>query len=207
VALIFRLLAVLLLGKDIQAIVGRLLDFQYDRYSSYIPDMAVHLLSAAEDRRFNVHKGFDPIGITRAIRNYILYSRIEGASTIEQQLVRVLTGRYKRTLSRKLREIMLATIISKIFDKQQLAKAYIFYGYYGWRMNGLKQACIRLRQDVTHMTELEVAQLIARLRYPEPHNASKAQKERIKSRAFYIISVSYRHRLIPESERTVNATI
>ena len=89
----------------------RLLD-EYSKISSSDfnhLDTLSKLLISGEDHRFFYHLGFDIIAIARAVRNRLLYGRIEGASTIEQQLVRVLTNEYQRTFSRKIKEILLAT--------------------------------------------------------------------------------------------------
>ena len=73
-------------------------------------DTLSKLLISGEDHRFFYHIGFDFIAIARAIKNRVLYNKVEGASTIEQQLVRVLTNDYQRTFSRKIREIFLVLI-------------------------------------------------------------------------------------------------
>src|SRR5690242_20336233 len=70
------------------------------------------LLVSGEDHRHGRHHGFDLIAIARAVWRRIARGKYEGASTIEQQLVRVITGRYERTLRRKVREIGLAMLLS-----------------------------------------------------------------------------------------------
>ena len=59
------------------------------------------LLISGEDHRFYYHLGFDTIAICRALRNRLIYNRIEGASTIEQQLVRVLMNDFEKTYKRR----------------------------------------------------------------------------------------------------------
>src|SRR5690348_10551479 len=65
------------------------------------------LLISGEDHRFFGHCGIDPIAVCRAIWRGVVLGHREGASTIEMQLVRVVTGRFERTLTRKLREAAL----------------------------------------------------------------------------------------------------
>ena len=59
-----------------------------------IPGKFIQALVAAEDRRNAFHPGVDPIGIARAILARV-GERRQGASTIEQQFVRVVTGHYE----------------------------------------------------------------------------------------------------------------
>lgn len=68
----------------------------------------VRFLIVAEDNRFYNHPGYDVVGICRAIYKDVCKGKREGASTIEQQLVRVLTGDYRFSVRRKIKEIYLA---------------------------------------------------------------------------------------------------
>lgn len=126
------------------------------------------LLISGEDHRFFWHPGFDPIAICRAIYRWIFLGRKEGASTIEQQTVRVLTGRYECTLCRKVREIFLATLITRVIPKHDIPAVYLRIAYYGWQMNSFIQACRRLNLQPKRILFDEAAELIARLKYPEP---------------------------------------
>ena len=58
----------------------------------------INFLIVAEDHRYKYHVGFDLIAIFRSILKYILYNKKEGASTIEQQLVIVVTCDYRYNL-------------------------------------------------------------------------------------------------------------
>ncbi len=77
--------------------------------------MLLDLLVLGEDHRNRYHIGFDIIAITRAIYRRVTTGLKEGASTIEQQLVRVITADYSMTFSRKLKEILLAVVIRMKF--------------------------------------------------------------------------------------------
>lgn len=133
-----------------------------------VPIVVQKLLISAEDHRHAWHKGFDTRAICRAIWRRIIDGRREGASTIEQQIVRILTNRFELTLRRKLREILLATLISDVVPKPAMPQLYISIGYFGWRMNGFAQACRRLRLNSSAMSLDDAAALVARLKYPEP---------------------------------------
>lgn len=142
-------------------------------------------LVVAEDRRFYQHAGVDSRGLFRAISVFIRIRSVQGASTITQQLVRVLTHDYRRKVARKLKEMCLACAIDRKVSKAEQAALYLRVGYFGWQMNGLVQASRRLRCR-SPLSAAAAAAVVARLRYPEPHNPNARQRERIERRAKYI---------------------
>jgi len=157
------------------------------------PLIAQQLLISGEDHRHFRHGGFDWIAICRALWKRIAFNVIEGGSTIEQQIVRVLTGRYERTLRRKVREILLAILITRVIPKGRLAALYLEIGYYGWRMNGLQEACDRLQLNPSVLTIDQAAELVARLKYPEPRIPSVQRVSRILRRAEHLKGLYRRH--------------
>ena len=84
-----------------------------------IPLIVQRLLVSGEDHRHGRHAGFNAHAICRAIWYRVAFCRREGASTIEQQIVRVLTHRFEPTVSRKVRELMLATLLSEVMPKSK----------------------------------------------------------------------------------------
>lgn len=151
------------------------------------------LLLSGEDHRFFTHAGIDTIAIFRALWRGVVLRKREGASTIEMQLVRVLTGRYERTLGRKIREAALATLVSRVVPKSELPALYIRVGYFGWRMNGYVAACRRLQLNPSFFTSQEAAALIARLKYPEPRTPSERRIVQIEIRSKYLLALHRRH--------------
>ena len=148
-------------------------------------EMIHKTLVVAEDRRFYDHGGIDTKAMLRALFLFAIRREIQGASTITQQLVRVLTKRYERTARRKIREILLATLLDKEISKDEQIACYLDIAYFGWRMNGLRQAL--LRQGFTLPLKLsEASQIIARLKYPEPQFASPSLMQKIAARANHI---------------------
>lgn len=148
-------------------------------------DVLIRALVAGEDRRFFVHRGIDSRGVIRALLTYVRTHRVQGASTITQQLVRVLTQDYQRSFARKVKEMCVACAIDLRVSKRTQALTYLRVAYYGWRMNGLSQALVRL-ECASPITPTCAAKVIARLRYPEPQHASPEQATRIAKRAAYI---------------------
>jgi membrane carboxypeptidase/penicillin-binding protein len=161
--------------------------------SFHPPIVACELLISGEDHRFFHHSGFDLIAICRAIYKRVFYAQIEGASTINQQIVRVLTCRYERTIERKYREILLATLLQTVIPKHALPGLYLRLGYYGWQMNNFKQACNRLDINPLNMTVIEAASIVSRLKYPEPKISSLKRAAQINKRSNHLINLRRAH--------------
>lgn len=153
------------------------------------------LLISGEDHRFFSHYGIDPIAVCRVVWRRCVHWKREGASTIEMQLVRVLTGRYERTVSRKLREAALATLVSVIVPKSELPALYLRVAYYGWHMNGFTEACRRLNLNPSSMSRQDAAGLVARLKYPEPREMPPRRRKQIEMRQQHLLFLSDKHAL------------
>ena len=146
-------------------------------------------LIAGEDHRFHYHPGVDPIALCRAIWKTFFCGYRQGGSTIAMQLVRTVTGRYERTWRRKLLEMVLAVRLTRHIGRDRLPALYLWVAYYGWRMNGFKQACLRVRLAPLSASEFESAMLVARLKYPEPLRLSRERTRTIQCRADYLVSL------------------
>lgn len=145
------------------------------------------LLITGEDHRFKFHNGVDLVALIRALFKTLILNKREGGSTIAMQLVRVLTGRYEITLSRKFEEIFLAYKLTKSMPKQEILSLYISIAYFGWNMHGIQDACKSLKLNINDLSLEESASLIARLKYPEPKNISEKRIIQIKNRTKYIL--------------------
>ena len=179
--------------EDLRTKLLRLNSILADGRSVTVPIVIQKLLISAEDHRHARHKGFDSRAICRAIWRRIIDGRREGASTIEQQVVRILTNRFELTLRRKLREILLATLISEVVPKTAMPELYIRIGYFGWRMNGFAQACRRLRLNSSAMSLDDAAALVARLKYPEPRSLGTSRLAQIHRRREHLKRLYRRH--------------
>jgi membrane peptidoglycan carboxypeptidase len=153
----------------------------------------INALVAAEDRRYFRHPGVDPVAIFRVLARTPLGGPPQGASTIEQQLVRTVTSRYERTARRKFREVLLAIWVSIRYNKHWIARAYLRVAYFGWSMVGVRQACARLAIPLETALPHQAASLVARLKYPEPRNASPVRLEQIDRRTRYISRLTTTH--------------
>ena len=120
---------------------GRRTKVPLDRISSYLNQATV----ATEDRYFYQHPGFDPLSIARALwYNVTEREIVSGASTITQQLARnVLLSpveRTQRTLSRKIREAILAAEITRRYPKDTILEIYLNDIFYGNLAYGIEAA-------------------------------------------------------------------
>lgn len=136
----------------------------------------------AEDHRSNYHYGVDQFAIARAIYLKLSKNVTQGASTIEQQFVRTLSGRYERTLRRKLREQVLSVMLCARFNKRDIAEAYLSCAYFGAGLQG-EDGIRKLRCLDIHMGDESV---IACLKYPVPSSLNDKYLKKLLRRVIYI---------------------
>ncbi|WP_459195219.1 transglycosylase domain-containing protein [Nostoc sp. FACHB-892] len=106
-----------------------------------IPDNLKKAFIASEDRRFKQHKGVDPQGIVRAgLNNLRSQGVVEGASTITQQLARILFLKQEQTIWRKLKEVRLAQKMENELTKDQILERYLNLVYLGGGAYGVADA-------------------------------------------------------------------
>lgn len=89
-----------------------------------------------EDRRFLVHRGFEFRAPLRVLKRILLGKRTGAISTVDQQLVRICTGRYERTIRRKVREALLAFLLNSHRSKAKILYTYLHDSYFGYRLEG-----------------------------------------------------------------------
>jgi penicillin-binding protein 1A len=187
---ILKPIAKLVLKKDINDFTALVLTAhqKYTReYGNTISPYLTKFLIIGEDHRFYSHSGVDIISVIRAIIHKIFLLKKGGASTINMQLVRVLTNKYEHSISRKIKEMLFAELLEDIMSKDEIPGLYLSIAYFGWKMNGLKQACDRLKYDFRNMTPNNSASLIARLKYPEPKVFNTKRSFQITRRQSYLM--------------------
>ena len=90
-----------------------------------VPDTLVKALIATEDKNFYSHPGYDLIGLGRSmVANLLAGHVVQGASTITQQLSRILFLSNEKTYTRKIKELQVAAQIEKTIDKDELFAIY-----------------------------------------------------------------------------------
>ena len=145
------------------------------------------LVLTLEDRRFYYHPGFDLLSIVRASLRRIQKRRITGgASTIEQQFVRTITNRREYKISRKIREIFLAILISAKYEKNLILRVYLNIAYTGYQLEGVYQASELLyNKKVQGLTFTQASYIAALLKYPAPVNPSITWQRKVAQRGNY----------------------
>lgn len=109
-----------------------------------IPRSMVDAAVAIEDERFYTHTGVDTKAILRALKaNTESGEYVQGGSTITQQLVKLLFTDGERTLTRKLREALMAYQLEAKADKQKLLETYLNLVYFGQGSYGVESAAQR----------------------------------------------------------------
>ena len=106
-----------------------------------IPSDMKDAMVAVEDRRYYMHPGVDPIGITRSL--WVRVQRgywAQGGSTITQQLARNVYLNNNREFGRKVREIILAMAIETKFSKDEILELYLNKVYFGGGAYGVDAA-------------------------------------------------------------------
>lgn len=97
-----------------------------------IPPLVIQAVISAEDREFFNHGGIDPVGIARALAANANDSEVtQGGSTITQQYVKNVYLNRERSISRKIREAVLAVKVDDEFSKQEILERYLNTIYFG----------------------------------------------------------------------------
>jgi len=164
-----------------------------DGFGNEIPHLFITVLVTAEDRRNALHFGVDPIAVIRAAYMSAKGYR-QGASTIEQQFVRVVTKRYEKNIKRKLKEQILAVTVARHRSKDQIAAAYLSIAFYGSGILGVKGLKAKCGQLLSGANTADVIGMVARLKYPEPLVPSKSWAQKFTKRIQYIAARLECHR-------------
>ncbi len=107
---------------------------------SELPDVVKNATISIEDKDFYKHRGFSFTGILRSIYKISVERKLEGGSTITQQLVKNGLLTQERTIRRKLREFFLTTIVEGIYTKDQILELYLNQIPYGGTAYGIEAA-------------------------------------------------------------------
>lgn len=106
-----------------------------------VPEHVIQAFVAIEDRRFYQHAGIDFKSIVRAVyRDIVAFSKVEGASTITQQLAKNLFLSNDKTWMRKTKEAMAAIYLERTFSKDEILELYLNAIYFGHGVYGIEAA-------------------------------------------------------------------
>ncbi len=143
-----------------------------------IPKKVIHSFLSAEDKNFFSHPGVDAKGILRAVINnfYNILSnkRLEGASTITQQVAKNFLLSNEVTLDRKLKEAILAFRIERALTKNRILELYLNQIYLGEGSYGIASASLKyFDKPVSELDYSEATLLAALPKAPSKYNPYK----------------------------------
>ncbi|MEM7062248.1 MAG: PBP1A family penicillin-binding protein [Cyanobacteria bacterium P01_B01_bin.77] len=155
-----------------------------------IPDTLIEAFIAAEDRRFYEHAGIDYKGIARAIYSNLRNRElVEGASTITQQVARIVFLDQDRSFQRKFREALLANKLEKELGKEKILERYLNLVYLGAGAYGVADAAwIYFGKSVEELTVSEIALIAGMAPAPSFYSplvneeAAREQRDKVISR-------------------------
>lgn len=152
------------------------------RQGESVPEIFVDAVFVAEDHRNKLHPGIDVIAMFRAVWVRMYLGQVQGASTIEQQFVRVVTGRHDRTIRRKFREQMLALMLVRRTPKRRIASAYLAIAFYGSDTVGLDGLRHKFGKNLSKVSFNQALGFVAQLKYPRPSRPSKEWNAKLAAR-------------------------
>lgn len=166
-----------------------------------IPDILKEAIISTEDKNFYKHDGYDLTGLARSMVANIMAGRVvQGASTITQQLSRILFLNNEKTFNRKLKEFIIAARIEKTISKDKILEMYLNNVYLGSGAYGVEGASqIYFNKHVNELTLSEAALIAGLPQAPSvysPYNdIKKAEKRRNQ-----VLNRMYKMRYITKKE-------
>ena len=140
-----------------------------------IPDKVINAFLSAEDKNFFSHPGIDAKGILRAvvnnIKNITQNKRLEGASTITQQVAKNFLLTNEVSLKRKVKEAILAFRIERAYTKKRILELYLNQIYLGQGTYGIAAASLEyFDKSIKDLNYSEAALLAALPKAPSKYN-------------------------------------
>ena len=152
-----------------------------------VPDVMINAILAAEDERFYSHGGVDYISVMRAAATNLASGTQQGAGTITMQVARNFFLTREKTITRKLREVLLAWKIEANLSKDEILELYVNQIFLGQRAYGFAAASqIYFGKALRDLTPAEAAMLAGLPKAPSAYNPVSNPK-RAKSRQLYVL--------------------
>ena len=155
-----------------------------------LPSEMKDAMVAVEDRRYYIHPGVDPIGITRSLYVRAIDGRwTQGGSTITQQLARNIYLNNNKEFGRKIREVILALAMETKFSKDQILELYLNKVYFGGGAYGVDAASRKFFDHGAENLSLAEAAIIAGLVKAPSHYSPTADAQAAIDRATVVVGV------------------
>ena len=144
-----------------------------------VPKKVIYSFLSAEDKNFFSHPGIDAKSISRAIiknlKNILSEKRLEGASTITQQVAKNFLLTNEVSLKRKIKEAILAFRIERAYSKERIMELYLNQIYLGEGTYGIAAASLEYFDKAVSDLNYEEAALLAGLpKAPSKYNPKKS---------------------------------
>ncbi|HVZ50676.1 MAG TPA: penicillin-binding protein 1A [Pseudolabrys sp.] len=156
-----------------------------------VPKLVINAFLAAEDKNFYEHGGLDFTGIARAAFNYVQNfgsnRRPQGASTITQQVAKNFLLTNEVSLTRKIKEALLALKIERTYSKDKILELYLNEIYLGLGAYGIAAASlVYFDKSVNELTIQEAAYLATLPKAPNNYNPFRARERALERRNWVI---------------------
>ncbi len=165
-----------------------------------IPKNVINSFLSAEDKNFFSHPGVDAKGVLRAvinnISNIMASKRLEGASTITQQVAKNFLLTNEVSLNRKIKEAILAFRIERVLSKERILELYLNQIYLGSGAYGVAAASLEyFDKSIRELNYSEAALLAALPKAPSKYNPYK-DKDLAKFRRNLVLKNLYENNYI-----------
>lgn len=164
-----------------------------------VPDTVKNALMAIEDYRFRDHIGIDPYRIAGAVFKNVTTGKVEGASTITQQLAKNLFLYKEQTYTRKVNEWAVALQIERLYTKDQILEMYINYVFLGAGAYGFEAGSRTYFGKPLKDLSVEEAALLAAIP-KSPEYSPTRNMEKAKERRNLVLDQMARYGYITEAE-------
>ncbi len=167
-----------------------------------MPDSIKEAVISAEDKNFYRHHGIDFGGLIRGVLiKPFKTGRAEGGSTITQQFVKNALLSPERTLSRKIKEIILSVEIEAIYSKDQILEFYLNYIPFGSNNYGIEAAAnTYLGKKAKNLTLAESATLAALPKAPTYYSPYGNHTDELMERRDWVLSRMRKEKYITKKE-------
>jgi len=161
-----------------------------------VPEHLIHAVLAAEDSRFYQHPGVDFRGILRAFITNLRHGSIrQGGSTLTQQLAKNFFLTPAKTLTRKLKEVLISVIIELEYEKEEILEIYLNEIYLGQKgpaaINGVGEASyFYFGKPVKELSRAEAATIAGLIKAPN-HYSPYRDKKRCLSRRNVVLTAMH----------------
>lgn len=168
---------------------------------SELPSHVINATLSIEDKDFYKHSGVDTFGILRGAYNTVFKRKLQGGSTITQQLVKNALLTQERTVRRKIREVLLTLAVELVYSKDQILEFYFNQIPYGGASYGIEAAAeLYFDKSAKDLTLAEASLLAGITQAPTRYSPFGARPELAKARQAQVLRRMVEDGYISEEE-------